>query len=209
MASSEPSGGSDQATAKARVEYSSREVSPPALLLQQLLQAYSIFCLHHGPSFSELYVRLARDKFCSTLDRFWTRFARSWDVLLHGNPAVDIFNGVKLASGGELGYGVGEEDCGSGEREVLEDLTRRTEGLVDIVVSRFGETLPSEEDKSASEAEAVPWMGSGKQPIASDGVIFDGVGTLQRQSLRSVSLWMQQIYTYGEYAYGVRDNPSA
>jgi hypothetical protein len=103
-------------------EYSSREVSPAPLLLQQILTAYRIFTLHHGPSLSDMYVKLTTDKFSAILDRFWTRFCRNWDVLLHGNPAVDIFGGLKLAAGGELGYGVGEEDWGSGDREVLEDL---------------------------------------------------------------------------------------
>ena len=152
-------------------------------------------------------MRLERDKFCGTLERFWARFSRSWDVLLHGNPAVDVFSGVKLAHGGELGYGVGEEDWGSGERAVLEDLTYRTEGLVDLVVSRFGESQSEEESRSASDADALPWMGSGNEPVASDGVVFGGIGALERRSLRDVSLWMRQIYTYGDYAYAVRDNP--
>ncbi|KAI7008012.1 hypothetical protein KC355_g7110, partial [Hortaea werneckii] len=202
-------GGAEEGDLKQGVEYSSREVSPPALLVQQLLQAYYVFTTHHGPSLSEMYVRLSRDKFCSTLDRYWSRFCKTWDVLLHGNPATDIFNGIKLASGGELGMGVGEEDWGSGEREVLEDLTRRTDGMVDCVVSRFGQpakAIASDED-SLPEYEALPWMGSGNRPIASDGVVFGGVGAISRSSLRNVSLWMRQIYTLGEYAYGVRDNP--
>ena len=153
-----------------------------------------------------LFVRLTRDKFCSTLDRFWTRFSQSWDVLLHGNPAVDVFGGIKLASGGELGFGVGEEEWGSGEREVLEDLTHRTEGLVDVVVSRFGETAPVE-DEGVQGQGALSWIGGGNQPLASDGVIFGGIGAIERRSLRNLSLWIRQIYTYGDYAYGVRDNP--
>lgn len=189
------------------VEYSSREVSPPALLLQQLLQAHSIFCLYHTPSLSDLFVRLGRDKFCNTLDRFWSRFSRTWDVLLHGNPAVDIFSSLKLASGGELGYGVGEEEWGSGERAVLEDLFRHTDGLVDVVVSRFGDATSAEGRTSDTEDDTAPWMGNGNEPTASDGVIFTGVGALERRSLADISLWMQRIYTYGDYAYGVRDNP--
>ena len=126
---------------------------------------------------------------------------------MHGNPAVDIFGGLKLASGGELGYGVGEEEWGSGERAVLEDLTRHTEGLVDVVVSRFGDVPSSSETKRDAEDDELPWMGSGIEPTASDGVIFSGVGALERQSLAGVSTWMRRIYTYGDYAYGVRDNP--
>lgn len=200
--------GTDKTEAQLKVEYSSREVSPPVLLLEQLQQAHHLFCLHHGPSLGDLWVRLSRDKFCSTLERFWTRFARSWDVLLHGNPAADVFSGLKVSSGGELGFGVGEEEWGSGERDVLEDLTRRTEGLVDLVVSRFGEPKPKDKDRATvSETEALPWMGSGREATASDGVIFGGVGAIERHSLRDVSLWMRQIYTNGDYAYGIRDNP--
>ena len=120
---------------------------------------------------------------------------------------MDIFGGLKLASGGELGYGVGEEEWGSGERAVLEDLTRHTEGLVDVVVSRFGDVPSSSETKRDAEDDELPWMGSGIEPTASDGVIFSGVGALERQSLADVSTWMRRIYTYGDYAYGVRDNP--
>ncbi|KAK3075153.1 hypothetical protein LTR53_001764 [Teratosphaeriaceae sp. CCFEE 6253] len=201
--------GVEKSKTKAAYEYSSREVSPPPLLTQQLLQAHTIFLLHHGASLNELFVRLSREKFCNALDRFWSRFTRTWDVLLHGNPAADAFGGIKLASGGELGVGVGEEEWGSGEREVLEDLTHRTEGLLDLVVSRFGEpaqTIASDE-ASLPEAEALPWLGSGGQPSASDGVLFGGVGAVARASLQDVSLWMRQVYTDGEYAYGVKDNP--
>ncbi|KAF2166764.1 hypothetical protein M409DRAFT_66348 [Zasmidium cellare ATCC 36951] len=197
---------SEKAETKPAVEYSFREVSPPALLAQQLIQAHHVFALHHGPSLTELYVKLSREKFCSTLERYWTRFSRTWDVLLHGNPATDIFSGIKLSSGGELGMGVGEEEWGSGERDVLEDLARRTEGLVDLVISRFGDPAPTDPADS-SEVGALPWIGSGSHPLASDGVIFGGVNAITRPSLRNVSLWMRQVYTYGDYAYGIRDNP--
>jgi hypothetical protein len=207
--STPPKKGAEPVQPKATYEYSSREVSPPVLLVQQLLQAHYVFQLHHGLSLHDLHKRLPRDKFCATLDRFWTRFSRTWDVLLHGNPAADVFSGLKLASGGELGVGVGEEEWGSGEREVLEDLVQRTEGLLDLVVSRFGEpaTAIASGDDSLPEHEALPWMGGGSQPMAPDGVIFGGVGAIARPSLRNISLWMRQIYTYGEHAYGVRDNP--
>jgi hypothetical protein len=164
--------------------------------------------LHHGQSITELFIRVTRDKFCSTLERFWTRFCKHWDVLLHGNPAADIFNGIKLSSGGELGMGVGEEEWGSGERDVLEDLVRRTAGLVDLVVSRFGDPAPPKEETAASQSDSLPWMGSGSLPSASDGVIFGGINAITRPSLRSVSMWTGHIYAYGEHAYGVRDNPS-
>ena len=196
-------------------EYSSREVAPARLLLQDLLRAHSIFLLHHGTSFSDLYARSSRDAFCDLLDRFWSWYIRKWDVLLHGNPAVDIYNGVKLAAGGELGIGVGEEDWGSGEREVLEDFVSRTEGLVDLLVSRFGDA-PNEEGKEErsgiskiSLVQQNPWLGTDSDPRSSDGVLFSGVGALSRRSLATTSQWLEWIYKYGEGAYGVGENPSS
>lgn len=139
--------------------------------------------------------------------------------MLNGNPAVDIFNGMKLAAGGELGIGVGEEDWGSGEREVLEGFIERTEGLKDLVVSRFGEPAaeaanPSKGSTNAfrmpkAKAEKREWLGAGAAPGPSDGVIFSGVGVLTRTSLRDVSDWMQWLYAHGEDAYGVRENPTS
>lgn len=198
-------------------EYSSREVSTPALLVKQLTRANSVFLLHHGPTLGGLFEKLGRAKFCNTLDRFWTKFATHWDVLLHGNPAVDIFGGMKLAAGGELGMGVGEEEWGSGEREVLEDFARRTEGLVDLMVSRFGESSPlqvqtskpAENSSSAHTSGSEPWIGRGKEVGTGDGVVFSGVGSLSRRSLRDISHWVEDIYAFGEYAYGVRDSPTA
>ncbi|KAK4551972.1 hypothetical protein LTR86_010764 [Recurvomyces mirabilis] len=201
--------GSGSVQAKPSFEYSSREVSPAPLLIAQLQQGHHIFSLHHGSSLDELFVRLGREKLVPALERFWSRYARTWNVLLHANPAADVFSGIQLASGGELGFGVGEEEWGSGERDVLEDLVRRTEGLVDAVVSRYGEPAKSVASDYASIPihEALPWMGSGNQPSATDGVVFGGVGRLSRLSLRSVASWSRQIYTNGEYAYGIQDNP--
>ncbi|WPH01080.1 Vacuolar fusion protein CCZ1-like protein [Acrodontium crateriforme] len=198
--------GAENPDPKPTIEYSSREVAPPALLISQLLQTHYIFGLHHGQSLSHLYGRLTKSRFCNILERFWGRFAKNWDVLLHGNPAADIFSGLKVASGGELGFGVGEEEWGSGEREVLEDLVHRTEGLEELVVARFGE--PDQmQGNDMSDHNDLPWIGNGNEPLASDGIIFGGVGAISRFSLRNVSLWMRHIYTYGDHGYGVRDNP--
>lgn len=197
------------------VEYSSREVSPPALLIQQLVRAHAVFLLHHGTTLGQLFAKHKRDKFCSILDKYWARFASNWDVLLHGSPAVDIFSGLKLAAGGELGMGVGEEDWGSSERDVLEDFARRTNGLVDVMVSRFGEPSPFQKAKSSTDpkkleaVETESWIGSGRNPDAPDGVVFSGLGALSRKSLRDVSHWIETIYSIGDQAYGVRDNPTS
>lgn len=197
------------------VEYSSREVSPPALLIQQLVRTHSTFTLHHGWPLDELLRRYGRPKFCSLMDKYWSRFASTWDVMLHASPAVDMYRGLKLAAGGELGMGVGEEDWGSSERDVLENFARRTEGLVDVMVSRFGEPSPlqhvnSSPEPSASDRDSAdPWLGGGKYPTTADGVVFSGLGALSRSSLRDVSHWVESIYYYGDLAYGVRDNPTS
>ncbi|KAI5859711.1 hypothetical protein GGS23DRAFT_266982 [Durotheca rogersii] len=196
------------------VEYSSREIKPAALLMQDLLRAHSIFLLHHSSSLSALFVRSKRSKFVSILSRYWDLFLSTWDVMLHGNPATNIFGGIKIAACGELGVGVGEEERGSGEREVLEGFVDRVDGLVDLVVSKFG---PSESgtddglarDPNAVEEPASKWLGTGEEPGAEDGAIFLGVGALSRKSLRDITNWMEDIYTWGEEAYGVRDSPSS
>ncbi|CAO2658443.1 Nn.00g061660.m01.CDS01 [Neocucurbitaria sp. VM-36] len=201
-------------TTQPAIEYSSREVSPPALLIQQLVRAQNIFLLHHGLSLEDMFSKHGRTKFCGILEKYWSRFAANWDVLLHGSPAVDMYGGMKLAAGGELGMGVGEEEWGSSERDVLEDFARRTDGLVDVMVSRFGEASPLQRAKSSTDAktfdatEVEPWLGSGKHVHAADGVVFSGLGAIGRKSLRDLSHWVESIYCHGEYAYGVKENPT-
>lgn len=178
--------------------------------MQQLRRAYRAFLLHHGPSFSEIFVRVKRERFCALAARFWTQFARSWDVLLHGNPTVEVYGGIKLAAGGELGIGVGEEAWGSAARDSLEGLIRETEGLVDVMVSRFGE-VP--EPLAASEAETSAtsraWLGTDQHSGCADGLIFSGVGALTRQSIRVMTEWSEDIFMHGDEAYGVKDNPNS
>ena len=136
--------------------------------------------------------------------------------MLHGNPAVDIYGGIKLAGGGELGIGVGEEDWGSGEREVLEDFIKRTQGLVEMVVSRFGDApeeldMGSPIDQSSTRKGKLRkrWYAGELDPRPSDGVLFSGPGFISRRSLATVSYWMKDIYKYGGSAYGVRESPDA
>lgn len=201
------------------VEYSAREVSPSVLLLHQLLRGHQIFLLHHGPTLSSLFARISRSRFSRILRSYWDVFILDWDVLLNGNPAVDVFNGLKLAAGGELGIGVGEEEWGSGEREVLECFIGRTNGLVDLIVSRFGDSAaasqntpppPGANDSFNSQEQVIKtWQGNGQQLRPSDGVIFSGIGAITRYSIRDISSWVELLYKYGEDAYGVRDNPSA
>jgi hypothetical protein len=162
-----------------------------------------------------MFAKHKREKFCNILGKYWSRFASNWDVLLHGSPAVDIYGGMKLAAGGELGMGVGEEEWGSSERDVLEDFARRTDGLVDLVVSRFGETSALQQPKTSTDPKTLDlvdmeaWIGSGGHVNAADGVVFSGLGSVSRRSLRDLSHWIENIYSYGDQAYGVRDNPTS
>jgi hypothetical protein len=198
-------------------EYSSREVKPAALLLRDLLRGHSIFLLHHTSSLSALFAGTKRSKFLSVLGRYWDSFLSTWNVLMHGNPANDLFGGIKIAACGELGVGVGEEERGSGEREVLEGFVGRVDGLVDLVVSKFGNGDSSDElEKSVPEKDAQrkvkptePWLGSGDDPAAEDGAIFLGTGALSRKSLRDISQWIEDLYKWGTHAYGVGYNPTS
>ncbi|KAJ0119342.1 vacuolar fusion protein ccz1 [Diaporthe amygdali] len=201
-------------SAEEQYEHSSREVKPATLLLQDMLRAHSVFLLHHDSSLSSLFMRLKRAKFTATLSRYWDLFLSTWNVLLHGNPVQNIFGGIKIAASGELGIGVGEEERGSGEREVLEGFVERTEGLVDIIVSKFGDNKPEESPKSwertkQGQQPSPQWLGATKEPGAEDGAVFLGVGSLSRNSVRDITHWVEDIYTWGEDAYGVLDSPKA
>ncbi|PBP16200.1 putative Vacuolar fusion protein CCZ1 [Diplocarpon rosae] len=195
-------------------EYSSREVKPAILLLGDLLRAHSTFLLHHASSMSALFVRTRRSKFMGILGRYWDTFLLTWNVLMHGNPANALYGGIKVAACGELGVGVGEEERGSAEREVLEGFVGRIEGLVDVIVSKFGEAEEPKDtgtphQKNAQHSPTEPWLGSGNEPGAEDGTVFLGTGALSRKSLRDVSHWVEDLYKWGPYAYGVIDNPSS
>ncbi|KAG6008699.1 hypothetical protein E4U21_004054 [Claviceps maximensis] len=218
-----------------KYEYSSREVKPASLLLRDLLRAHSTFLLHHDTSLSSLFVRKRRTKFVAAIGRYWDLFLSTWTVMLHGNPARNIFGGINVAVSGELGVGVGEEQRGSGEREVLEGLVGRIEGLVDLVVSKFGTDVDVDADADAQadahahvharenahdakgyreqQAGLSPppprWLGTGEEPAAEDGAIFLGVGALSRKSLRDLTHWMEDLYQWGDHAYGVIESPTS
>lgn len=192
------------------VEYSSREMKPAPLLLQDLLRAHSLFLLHHGVSLSSLLSDLGRRRFVSTLTRYWDLFLSTWSVCLHGNPIRSVLSGINVAASGELGVGVGEEDRGSGEREVLEGLVGRIDGLVDVVVSKFAEANGDESgDRERDASRAGPsWLGAGRDPGTEDGAVFLGVGALSKKSLTDLSHWVEDLYTWGDNAYGVIGAPS-
>ncbi|CAK7273679.1 hypothetical protein SEPCBS119000_005783 [Sporothrix epigloea] len=227
LPAAEAAGSSDgtASTTATAVEYSAREVKPAALLLQDLLRAHSVFLLHHDVSLEALFHRVTtRSRFTALLARYWDVFLSSWSVMLHGNPARDVLPGIRLAASGELGIGVGEEERGSGEREVLEGLIESCEGLVDLVVCKYGDLSLQEaegwsstgqadkEDADAdtkhSESSAL-WLGKGNGLGAKDGAIFLGRGALSRQTLRTLTYWMEDVYCWGHDAYGIAESSTA
>ncbi|OHE93980.1 hypothetical protein CORC01_10672 [Colletotrichum orchidophilum] len=200
--------GKAQETPEEVVEFSSKEIKPSSLLLQDLLRAHSIFLLHHGTSLSALFVRSQRTNFLSLVGRYWDLFLSTWNVMLQGNPIRTIFGGINIAASGELGIGVGEEERGSGEREVLEGLVTRIEGLKDLVVSKFG-SLNADGESRDGKGPKRSWLGTGQDPGPEDGAIFLGTGALSRKSVRDITLWMEDLYTWGDNAYGVIDSPTS
>lgn len=197
-----------------------------------------------------------RRRLVSLLARYWDLFLSTWTVSLApplsalssggSNPAADVWGGIRIAASGELGVGVGEEDRGSGEREVLEGFVGRIDGLVDLVVGKYGNGTggqgqptaggdasstrgggaaaggglswigfgrsPEQDSRSRQQQQqssASQWLGTGEEPGAEDGAIFLGVGALSRPSLRDVCAWMADLYTWGDHAYGVLENPAA
>lgn len=197
-------------------EYSSREVKCSDLLIQDLRRAHSGFLFHHASTLRQLYSQNIKSKFGSLLRNYWDDFMSTWNVMLHGNPAVAIYGGIKLAGSGELGIGVGEEDRGSGEREVLEGFVGRIDGMVDLVVSRFGDAKAEVDDEKSSKQTAPlkdgpqqPWLGSGADPSHDDGAIFLGVGAVSRDSLQDVTHWMEDVYCWGPRAHGIMKDPNA
>ncbi|KAL7274412.1 hypothetical protein RUND412_002687 [Rhizina undulata] len=140
-------------------EYSSREVSPPSLLLAQLRQAYTQFRFHYG-AFSSNFPRLGRTAFCKRLEKWWTRWAWGrWEVMLNGSPIVDVLtpNAIKMA-GGKPG-----REIGRAEREFLNGWVQkqRSKGLIELVVSKFGEPVPVEEGKDSESVKSETTNGGG------------------------------------------------
>ncbi|KAF3905903.1 hypothetical protein AA313_de0210227 [Arthrobotrys entomopaga] len=116
--------------------------------------------------------------------------------MLNGNPAVDIWNGIKI------GRGVGEE-----EKDLLGEFAVNnlkeddgSERLVDLVVSRFGK-LPGDEKDSKKSKTGFSTRGTGRIPGPDDGCIFRGMGTLRKESVRDIAEWMARWYQYGDSSF--------
>lgn len=206
------SGTTTHSEQKKLIEYSSRDVKPAELLLMDLLRAQSTFLLHHTSSINDLFLKTKRSRFQRILSRYWDLFIARWNVLMHGNPAHNLYLGIKVAACGELGIGVGEEHRGSAEREVLEGFTHHVKGMVDIVVSKFGDERdsgPLNDELLDEDNVQKSWIGNGKEINSEDGAILLGIGYLSRKSIRDISYWMEDLYRWGIYTYGIFDDPTS
>ncbi|KAK6351779.1 hypothetical protein TWF718_004924 [Orbilia javanica] len=122
--------------------------------------------------------------------------------MLNGNPAVDVWNGIKI------GRGVGEEEkkvlSGFADRNRTE--TDGSERMIDLIVSRFGKLPGDEKDtKDAKDAKkskpGFSTRGTGKIPGPDDGCIYRGVGNLAKESVRDLAEWMARWYQYGDSSF--------
>ncbi|KAK6338308.1 hypothetical protein TWF730_002371 [Orbilia blumenaviensis] len=116
--------------------------------------------------------------------------------MLNGNPAVDVWNGIKI------GRGVGEE-----EKDVLGGFADRnrtetdgSERMIDLVVSRFGK-LPGDEKDAKTSKPGFSTRGTGKIPGPDDGCIYRGLGNLSKESVRDLAEWMARWYQYGDSSF--------
>lgn len=110
-----------------------------SLIFRDFLWVYSLFFMYYDLLLSVFFVWLRRLKFVVVLSCYWDLFFFMWIVMFYGNFIWVVFGGINVVGFGELGFGVGEEEWGSGEWEVFEGLVGWIEGLVDLVVFKFGE----------------------------------------------------------------------
>ncbi|KAK6517327.1 hypothetical protein TWF281_003984 [Arthrobotrys megalospora] len=183
------------ATDPPTTDFSPREVAPHSVLISQLKTSYRQFLLFNG-TLDFILSNHGRDILVQRLEKFYTRWAWRWEVMLNGNPAVDVWNGIKI------GRGVGEE-----EKEVLGGFADRnrteidgSERMIDLVVSRFGK-LPGDEKDPKKSKPGFSTRGTGKLPSPDDGCIYRGLGNLTKESVRDLAEWMARWYQYGDSSF--------
>ncbi|KAF8544076.1 hypothetical protein BDD12DRAFT_817892 [Trichophaea hybrida] len=203
-------------------EYSSREVAPPQLLLAQLKKAHAQFCFLYG-TMAMNWERLDRVTFCRRLEKYWLRWAWvRWEVMLWGSPAVDILGDKAISmAGGRLGKEIEKH-----ERDFMVEWAKKEKvrGLVDMVVSRFGEAdSPAVRiDASGTTARGGSglwfWHRKGEGTsndskksadelpptlMPSDGCIFKGIDALE---VKEVTNYLSELYEKGDDAYAVSNS---
>lgn len=207
-------------------EWSSREVAPTQLLVAQIKRAYSQYRFLYG-RFQMGWEKLERAAFCKRVEKFWLRWAWvRWEVVLHGSPVIDMLaeKTVNMA-GGRLG----KEEIGRQEKEFMEGWIRKesAHGLVDMVVSRFGEreveAAPEDASPTRTKSGSPFWFwnphrrsdsSSTKDPnkntedlppvlMPSDGCVFKGIGAVE---VNDVASYLSELYEKAEETYVVTGN---
>jgi len=208
-------------------EWSSRELAPTHLLVAQIRRAYAQYRFLYG-TFQMGWERMERGPFCKRVEKYWLRWAWvRWEVVLHGSPVIDMLSekAVKMA-GGKLG----KEEIGRQEKKFLEGWIRKesVHGLVDMVVSRFGE----QESEAPPEDASSPAKTKGGSPfwfwnshrrsdsnstkdsnkgaedlppvlMPSDGCVFKGVGAVV---VNDVANYLSELYEKGEETHVITGN---
>jgi len=205
-------------------EYSSREVVPSQLLLAQLKKAHAQFCFHYG-TMAMNWERFDRAAFCRRLEKYWLRWAWvRWEVVLRGSPVVDILGEKAITmAGGRMGKEIEKQERGFMVEWAKKEKAR---GLVDMVVSRFGEeespAVSTETSGTTAKGGSGLWFwpphrrsgGTSKDtkesveelpPILmpSDGCVFKGTGVLE---VKEVTNYLSELYEKGDNAYTVSSN---
>ncbi|CCX34972.1 hypothetical protein FPQ18DRAFT_404922 [Pyronema domesticum] len=198
-------------------EWNNREVAPVQVIVAQIRKAHRGFCFQYG-TIEECWTKMDKAAFGKRIEKYWMRWAWvRWDPVIGGSPVVDVLSegAIKMAGA------VPGKELEDKEREWLRNWaeTERKRGLVDIVVSRFGEAEQQEvqvqEDKRASgswfwgkteEKEVKKKKEEDGLPpllLPSDGCVFTGIGNLDT---REVANYLQEQYEKGDETYVVTAN---
>jgi len=207
-------------------EWSNREVAPTQLLVAQIKRAYAQYRFLYG-TFQMGWEKMERGAFCKRVEKYWLRWAWvRWDIVLHGSPVIDMLaeKAVKMA-GGRLG----KEEIGRQEREFMEGWIRKesAHGLVDMVVSRFGErevdVTPEDASPTKTKGGSPFWFWNSHRrgdnistkdankntedlpPVLmpSDGCVLKGIGAVEAND---VANYLSDLYEKGEETYVVTGN---
>lgn len=188
--------------------------------------AYRQFCFHYG-SFESNLLRLSRVAFMRRLDKYWLRWAWGrWNVTLSGSPAVSLFAGKATKMAAERpGREIHEQERDFLIRWVNKEKQR---GLVDMFIGRFGheqlDAIPTEVSKQATGdglgSGLWSWSLAGTNTVSqpfpkknksdglaslesTDGIVFQGTGSLHAQSAQDVATYLADLYIYGSKQAGL------
>ncbi|KAI5813386.1 hypothetical protein BZA77DRAFT_321377 [Pyronema omphalodes] len=197
-------------------EWNNREVSPVQVIVAQIRRAHRGFCFQYG-TMEECWKKMDRAAFAKRIEKYWMKWAWvRWDPVIGGSPVVDVLSegAIKMAGA------VPGKELEDKEREWLRNWaeTEKKRGLVDIVVSRFGEAEQHEQAQDDKRASGSWFWGKAEEKetkkkkeedglppllLPSDGCVFAGIGNLDT---REVANYLQEQYEKGDETYVVTAN---